>query len=61
MLQWKLLTLKVNVQVLPKIKYPSGMLLSLFVLTEHTLTIYVQYIRGSKRKTLYLLEKWLKI
>ena len=26
-------------------------------LTEHTLIIYVQYIKGSKRKTSYLLEK----
>ena len=26
-------------------------------LTEHTLIIYVQYIKGSKRTTLYLLEK----
>ena len=25
-------------------------------LTEHTLIIYVQYIKGSKRKTSYLLE-----
>ena len=29
----------------------------LYFLTEHTLIIYVQYIKGSKRKTLYLLEK----
>ena len=27
------------------------------MLTEHTLIIYVQHIKGSKRKTLYLLEK----
>ena len=39
---------------LPKSKYPTGML---FVLTEHTLIIYVQYIKGSKRKASYLLEK----
>ena len=39
---------------LPKSKYPTGML---YFLTEHTLTIYVQYIKGSKRKTSYLLEK----
>ena len=29
----------------------------LHFLTEHTLIIYVQYIKGSKRKTAYLLEK----
>ena len=29
----------------------------LYFLTEHTLTIYVQYIKDSKRKTSYLLEK----
>ena len=29
----------------------------LYFLTEHTLIIYVQYIKGSKRKTSYLLEK----
>ena len=28
-----------------------------YFLTEHTLIIYVQYIKGSKRKTLYILEK----
>ena len=39
---------------LPKIKYPTGLL---YFLTEHTLTIYVRYIKGSKRKTSYLLEK----
>ena len=39
---------------LPKSKYPTGML---YFLTEHTLIIYVQYIKGSKRKTSYLLEK----
>ena len=39
---------------LPKCKYPTGML---YFLTEHTLIIYVQYIKGSKRKTSYLLEK----
>ena len=39
---------------LPKIKYPTGML---YFLTEHTLIIYVQYIKGSKRKTSYPLEK----
>ena len=39
---------------LPKSKYPTGML---FFLTEHTLIIYVQYIKGSKRKKIYLLEK----
>ena len=39
---------------LPKSKYPTGML---YFLTEHTLIIYVKYIKGSKRKTSYLLEK----
>ena len=39
---------------LPKSKYPTGML---YFLTEHTLIIYVQYIKGPKRKTLFLLEK----
>ena len=39
---------------LPKSKYPTGMLK---FLTEHTLIIYVQYIKGFKRKTSYLLEK----
>ena len=29
----------------------------LYFLTEHTLIIYVQYIKGSKRKSSYLLEK----
>ena len=38
---------------LPKSKYPTGML---YFLTEHTLIIYAQYIKGSKRKTSYLLE-----
>ena len=35
-------------------KYPTGML---YLVTEHTLIIYVQYIKSSKRKTSYLLEK----
>ena len=39
---------------LPKSKYPTGML---YFLTEHTLIIYVQCIKGSKRKSSYLLEK----
>ena len=39
---------------LPKSKYPTGML---YFLTEHTLIIYVQYLKGSKRKISYLLEK----
>ena len=29
----------------------------LYFRTEHTLIFYVQYIKGSKRKTSYLLEK----
>ena len=39
---------------LPKSKYPTGML---YFLTKHTLIMYVQYIKGFKRKTAYLLEK----
>ena len=39
---------------LPKSKYPTGMV---YFLTEHTLIIYVHYIKGSKRKTSCLLEK----
>ena len=42
---------------LPKSKYPTG---TLYFQTEHTLIIYVQYIKGSSRKTLYLLEKLFK-
>ena len=42
---------------LPKSKYPTGML---YFLTEHTLIIYVRYIKGSKRKTSYLLEKFVR-
>ena len=41
-------------KLLPKSKYPTGML---YFLTEHTLIIYVQYIKGSKRKTSHLFEK----
>ena len=37
-----------------KSNYPSRMF---YFLTEHTLIIYVQYIKGSKRKTSYMLEK----
>ena len=39
---------------LPKSKYPTGMP---YFLTEHILIIYVQYIKCSKRKTAYLLQK----
>ena len=39
---------------LPKSKYPTG---RLYFLTEHTLTINVQYIKGSKRKNSFLFEK----
>ena len=39
---------------LPKSNYPTEML---NFLTEHTLIIYVQYIKSSERKTSYLLEK----
>ena len=41
-------------KLLPKSKYPTGML---YFLTEHTVIIYVQFIKVSKRKTSYLLEK----
>ena len=41
-------------KLLLKSNYPSRMF---YFLTEHTLTIYVQYIKGSKRKTSYILEK----
>ena len=41
-------------KLLPKSKYPTGMH---YFLTERTLIIYVQYIKGSKKKTSYLLEK----
>ena len=44
-------------KLLPNSKYPTGML---YFLTEHTLIIYVQYIKGFKRKTSYLLEKLLE-
>ena len=39
---------------LPKSKYPTEML---YFVTEQFLIIYAQYIKGSKRKTSYLLEK----
>ena len=39
---------------LAKSKYPTGMF---YFLTEHSLITYVQYIKGSKRKTSFLLEK----
>ena len=42
---------------LPKSKYPTGML---YFLTEHTLIIYVQYIKGSRKKKSYSLEKLFK-
>ena len=41
-------------KLLSKSKYPNAML---YFLTEHTLIIYVQYIKGSKRKTSRLFEK----
>ena len=37
-----------------KCKYPTAIL---YFLTDYTLIIHVQYIKGSKRKTSYLLEK----
>ena len=48
------LTLNLMFKSLPICKYPTGML---YFLTEHTLIIYVHYIKGSKRHTSYLLEK----
>ena len=44
-------------KLLPKSKYLTKML---YFLTEHTLTIDEQYIKGSQRKTSYLLEKLFK-
>ena len=41
-------------KLLPKSKYLTG---RLYYLTEHTLIIYVHYMKGSKRKSSYLLEK----
>ena len=40
-------------KLLPKSKYPTGML---YFLTEHTFIICVQYIKDYKRKTSYILE-----
>ena len=39
---------------LPKSNYPTGML---YFLAEHTLIIYVQYMKSSERKTSYLSKK----
>ena len=39
---------------LPNSKYPTGVF---YFLREHTLIMHVQYIKGFKRKTPYLLEK----
>ena len=45
-------------KLLPKSKYPTGMLYFLtHFLIYHTLIIYAQYIKGSKRKTSHLFEK----
>ena len=41
-------------KLLLKSNYPSRMF---YFLNEHTLIIYVQYIKGSKIKTSYILEK----
>ena len=41
-------------KLLLKRNYPSRMF---YFLIEHTLIIYVQYIKGSKRKTSYVLEE----
>ena len=38
----------------PKSNYSTGML---YFLTEHTLIIYVQYVKSSTRKASYLFEK----
>ena len=40
--------------MLLKSNYPSRMF---YFLTEHALIIYILYIEGSKRKTLYIVEK----
>ena len=37
----------------PKVKYPTGC----FIFLQNILNYYVQYIKGSKRKFSYLLEK----
>ena len=41
-------------KLLLKSNFPSRMF---YFLTEHTLIMYVQYIKDSKRKTSYILEK----
>ena len=46
-------TVNLMFKSLPKSKYPTGIL---YFLTEHTLIVYVQYIKGSKRKSSFLLE-----
>ena len=40
-------------KLLPKSKYPTGML---YFLAKHTLITYVQYIKDSMKKTSYILE-----
>ena len=42
-------------KLLPKSKYPTGML---YFLTDNTSIIYLRYIKGSKRIFFYRLEKW---
>ena len=42
-------------KLLPKSKYPTGVL---YFLTEHTLIIYVQYRKGFKRKTSLFLRNF---
>ena len=44
-------------KLLPKSVYPTRVL---YFLTEYTLIIYVQYIKGSMRNTSYFLEKLFK-
>ena len=44
----------VNPKIWCSSRFQNGML---YFITEHALIIYVQYIKGSKRKTSYLLEK----
>ena len=44
-------------KLLPKSKYPTGML---YFQTEHTLNIHVQYINFPREKNSYLLEKLFK-
>ena len=44
-------------KLLPKNQFSTGML---YFLIGHTLIVYAQYIKGCKRKNLYILEKLLE-